>query len=152
LTEALSSVSLEDVTLLSIGGKRPDINTSHPHFHLGTINSNLLLSIFYSLADIFVIPSRQEAFGQTALESMACGTPVVGFDTGGIPDMIQPGKTGWLAEVGDTQSLQEAIEQALQSSEDRERMGEECRKVVLEEYTLEHQAQDYLELYENISS
>jgi glycosyltransferase involved in cell wall biosynthesis len=83
---------------------------------------------------------------------MACGTPVVGFDTGGIPDMIQPGKTGWLAEVGDTQSLQEAIEQALQSSEDRERMGEECRKVVLEEYTLEHQAQDYLELYENISS
>lgn len=151
LTEALSSVSLEDVTLLSIGGKRPDINTSHPHFHLGTIDSNLLLSIFYSLADLFVIPSRQEAFGQTALESMACGTPVVGFDTGGIPDMVRPSETGWLADVGDVQSLQKAIEQALENSDDRKRMGERCREVVLEEYTLERQARDYLELYQNIS-
>ena len=152
LTKALSSVSLDDVTLLSVGGERPDIETSHPHFHLGSINSNLLLSVLYSLADLFIIPSRQEAFGQTALESMACGTPVVGFDTGGIPDMVCPNETGWLAEVGNIQSLQEAIEQALQDSDARERMGKRCREIVLEEYTLKRQARDYLQLYKDISS
>src|SRR5690606_19576207 len=55
----------------------------------------------YSAADVFVIPSLAEAFGQTALEAMACGTPVIGFETGGIPDMVRPGDTGLLVPVGD---------------------------------------------------
>jgi glycosyltransferase involved in cell wall biosynthesis len=152
LGDALSALDGENITLLSIGGTVPDLEVTHPHRHLGTVESDLLLSVFYSLADLFVIPSRQEAFGQTALESMACGTPVVGFDVGGIPDMVQPGETGWLAEVADVQSLRYTVEQALQNSDNRERMGKRCRKIVLEEYTIERQAQDYQELYENISS
>jgi glycosyltransferase involved in cell wall biosynthesis len=147
LADALSSLRSESVTLLSIGGTAPDLNTKLSHRHLGTIESNLLLSIFYSLANLFVIPSRQEAFGQTALESMACGTPVVGFDTGGIPDMVRPGETGWLAEVGDVRALCGAIEQALSDDARRERIGQRCREVVEEGYTLKVQARRYRDLY-----
>jgi len=150
LMDALSSLTSKGVTLLSIGDAPPNWKTSHSHYHFGTINSNLLLSAFYSLADLFVIPSRQEAFGQTALESMACGTPVVGFDTGGIPDMVRSGETGWLAEVGNVRALREAIEQALSDDARRERMGKRCREVVEEEYTLEVQARRYRDLYADL--
>ena len=52
----------------------------------------------YSAADVFVAPSREEAFGQTALESLACGTPCVGFDVGGLRDTILHKRTGYLAQ------------------------------------------------------
>ena len=150
LAEALGALEQVDVTLLSIGGKEPELDTSLSHLHLGTIESDLLLSVFYSLADLFVIPSRQDNLPNTVLESMACGTPVVGFDTGGIPDMVRPGETGWLAEVGNVRALNEVIEQALRDEREREQMGERAREVVEEEYTLERQARQYKELYEDI--
>ena len=81
---------------------------------------------------------------------MACGTPVVGFDTGGIPDMVRPGETGWLAETGNVRALREAIEQALSNANERERMAERCREVAVEEYRLEVQARAYQELYREI--
>lgn len=150
LAKALGAMDKDDVTLLSIGGKEPDLKTSLAHVHLGTIGSDLLLSVFYSLADLFVIPSRQDNLPNTVLESMACGTPVVGFDTGGIPDMVRPGETGWLAETGNVRALREAIAQALADESAREQRGTRAREVVEAEYTLERQAQQYTDLYEHI--
>jgi glycosyltransferase involved in cell wall biosynthesis len=74
----------------------------------------------------------------------------VGFDTGGIPDMVRPGETGWLAEAGDVRALREAIEQALADDAARDERGLRCRGVVEEEYTLERQAQQYRRLYEKV--
>jgi glycosyltransferase involved in cell wall biosynthesis len=150
LNNALSTFDGENITLLSIGGTTPDLEVSLPHQHLGTIESNLLLSVFYSLADLFVIPSRQDNLPNTVLESMACGTPVVGFEVGGIPDMVRPGKTGWLAEPESVRSLRGRIEQALSSDEARRRCGDRCREIVEEEYTFEVQARAYKELYEQV--
>jgi len=150
LVEALSNLTLGDVTLLSIGSKEPALDTQLPHVPLGTIESDPLLSVFYSLADLFVIPSRQDNLPNTVLESMACGTPVVGFETGGIPDMVRPGATGWLAESGNVRSLRNAIEEALNRDAERQRMGDRCREVVEEEFTLERQARQYKTLYEDL--
>jgi len=150
LSDALASLDADSVTLLSIGGNEPDLGTALPHTHLGTIESDLLLSVFYSLADLFVIPSRQDNLPNTVLESMACGTPVVGFDTGGIPDMVRPGETGWLAETGNVRALRQAIEQALADDAAREQRGQRGRAVVENEYTLERQARRYRRLYEKL--
>ncbi|MCS4156041.1 glycosyltransferase involved in cell wall biosynthesis [Salinibacter ruber] len=106
-----------------------------------------MLSLIYSTADVFVIPSRQDNLPNTVLESMACGTPVVGFDVGGIPDMVRPGETGWLAEAEDSRALGEAIDAALADDVKRERMEKRCREVIEAEYALEVQANNYRKLY-----
>jgi len=151
LIEALNDLDdLKSVTLVSIGKGEPDISTAANHVHAGFIEQDDMLSHLYSLADLFVIPSRQDNLPNTVLEAMACGTPVIGFDMGGIPDMVRPNETGWLAETGDVRSLREAIEQALAHDDQRRRMSTKCREVVEEEYTLEKQANQYLSLYRSI--
>jgi len=108
------------------------------------------LSTIYSASDFFVIPSLQEAFGQTSLEAMACGIPVVGFDTGGIPDMVIPGETGLLAREGDLDDLATKIQWMLKHSAERLSMGARARKLVENGFTLEKQAESYLSLYRDI--
>jgi glycosyltransferase involved in cell wall biosynthesis len=127
------------------------VSSPLPHVHAGYVESDLLLSVLYSVADAFVIPSRQDNLPNTVLESMACGTPVVGFEVGGIPDMVRPGQTGWLAEAENVRALRQSIEQALADDEKRERMGKQCRAVVEEEYTLETQAAAYKSIYEELA-
>jgi glycosyltransferase involved in cell wall biosynthesis len=135
-----------DIFLLSVG-KGPEIETSLPHLHLGHIADDRLLSLVYNAADIYVIPSLQDNQPNTVLEAMACGTPVIGFDVGGIPDMVRPGKTGRLAPVGDIGGLRAAIIELLQSPETRLEMASACRRTVMEEYTRELQASRYADLY-----
>ena len=64
--------------------------------------------------------------------------------------MVRPGETGWLAEVGNVRTLREAIEQALRDERERGQIGARAQEVVEEEYTLERQAQQYTNLYEDI--
>ena len=135
--------------LLSVGGREPKLPAIVPHLHLGKISYDRLLSAAYSAADVFVIPSLQESFGQTVTESMACGTPVVGFDTGGIPDMVRPGVTGQLAAVGDVPALAAAVAAVL-ADPGRRDMGRRCRQVAVDEYGLPRQAAAYLDLYQQL--
>jgi glycosyltransferase involved in cell wall biosynthesis len=81
---------------------------------------------------------------------MACGTPVVGFNVGGIPDMVRPGETGWLVEPEGASALRQAIAGALSDETRRNRMANRCRQIVEEEYTLDVQARAYKTLYESL--
>jgi glycosyltransferase involved in cell wall biosynthesis len=152
LTEALKEADerISDLFLLSVGGGHPDFPSSLEHLHLGHVDSDRLLSAVYSSADAFVIPSTQEAFGQTALESIACGTPVIGFDAGGIPDIVRPGQTGLLAKTGEVESLRAAIEKMFSNAERRVEMGERARSVAVEEYALDVQTERYVKLYRDL--
>jgi glycosyltransferase involved in cell wall biosynthesis len=147
---------IEKPFLVSVGGLKSDIDVPIPHLNLGRINHDRLLSTAYSAADVFVIPSLQESFGQTVTESLACGTPVVAFASGGIVDMVRPGVTGWLAPTGDTAALRQAIETALgelsASPARRDAMSAQCRRIAVEEYSMDVQARAYLRLYETLVS
>ncbi|WP_259087525.1 glycosyltransferase family 4 protein [Salinibacter ruber] len=145
--EAVKSLSTTELSVISVGGGDSKLSSSVSHIHLGSISNDRLLSLIYSTADVFVIPSRQDNLPNTVLESMACGTPVVGFDVGGIPDMVRPGETGWLAEAEDSRALGEAIDAALADDVKRERMEKRCREVIEAEYALEVQANNYRKLY-----
>ncbi len=152
LLEALKNISLDDnLCLLSVGATKPKVNTSTPHHHLGKIINDRLLAAIYACADLFVIPSRQDNLPNTVLESMSCGTPVVGFETGGIPDMVRPHETGLLAEAGDVRKLREAIELLAQSDDKRREMSRTCREVAVEEYALQVQAKRYRTLYSQVA-
>ena len=88
---------------------------------LGSFQDDLSLRVVYSAADVMVVPSIQEAFGQTASEAHACGTPVVGFANGGLLDIVEHQVTGYLAEPFDPLSLAFSIKNLL---EDRNRLLE----------------------------
>jgi glycosyltransferase involved in cell wall biosynthesis len=150
LAEALQGMTdVDNLLLVSVGGGTPQL-ANVPHRHLGRINSDRVLSLAYSAADVYVIASLQESFGQTVTESMACGTPVVGFASGGIPDMVRPGLTGALAPTKDVPALRAAVKELLNDPARRATMSDHCRRIVLAEYSLDVQARAYLALYESL--
>lgn len=153
LNEALLKISgnVENLLLLSFGSGGTPNTTDLPILHLGHVANNKLLSLIYNCGDVFVIPSLQEAFGQTALEAMACSVPVAGFNTGGIPDMIEDGVTGYLAQTGNISDLSEAILRILNMDRGSyEQMANNCRNKVLNGYTLTHQSEKYISDYRKL--
>ena len=138
-------------TLVLVGRSADVLEVNYePIVRLGPINSDRILSFVYSAADGFLMPSRAEAFGQVAIESMACGTPVIGFDVGGISDAVRPGHTGLLAPPEDVAGLRDAIATLLEDDELRARLGAEAREVAVREYGMELMARRYLAVYEEL--
>ena len=151
LAQALEGINnLNNFFLLSIGSGEPVIGDQITHIHLGHIDSDRLLSLVYSAADLFVIPSLQDNFPNTVIESMACGTPVIGFDVGGIPDMIRHEITGLLVPQQDIKALRDCILKLLPDSIRLEKMAADCRHLAEKEYSLEAQARRYIKLYQQI--
>lgn len=134
------------------GGEIPNINSDMPEIkQLGFLESNNQKSLAYSAADLFVMPSLQDNQPQTGLESMACGTPVVAFDAGGIPDYVIHGVTGALAKTASAEDLARQIDWAI-ASDHRQAMGTQARTMIEQQFGLRRQAVDYLELYRSVIS
>lgn len=123
------------------------IRKMHP---LGFLSDPHQQRLVYSAADVFVMPSLEDNQPQMGLESMACGTPVVAFDTGGIPEYVLPNETGELAKVGDAKSLSIAIADMLADEPKRLRLGKQSRKHIEANFTLALQADNYRKLYEEL--
>jgi glycosyltransferase involved in cell wall biosynthesis len=140
----------QTLVALSIGPDAPRLQLPLRHIHVGAISSDGLLAALYSVADLSVVPSLADNLPNVVLESLACGTPVVGFDTGGIPDMVRPGETGWLAPVGRVDELCQALQAALSDDARRLLYGQRCREVAEQEYTLDAQARAYAALYPQV--
>jgi len=140
-----------DILLLSVGNSDAASLPKHLRaVHLGHLNDDLLIAAAYSAANVFVIPSMQEAFGQTALEAVACGTPVAGFQAGGIPDIVRDGVNGRLVPVGDHEALYTVIAEILGDADLAARMSAAGRKLVTTQFTLDCQARNYIRLYEEM--
>ena len=151
LAEALRGVSgSSSPFLLSVGGGTPALPAGMPHIHFGHVAGDRLLSVIYSAADVFVIPSLQDAFPQTALEAIACGTPIIGSAVGGIPEIVQHGTTGYLVPPRDPRALGAAIAELFENPAKRAEMSANCRRIAVEEYSLEVPARRYAQLYENV--
>ena len=84
------------------------------------------LPYYYSAAKVVVVPSHYESFGLVALEAMACGTPVVASDVGGLAYLVQDGQTGFTVPVGDPAALADRLTQLLQDVHLRQRMGQQA--------------------------
>lgn len=110
-----SGLSRESVLLLVVGS-----NSRHlleplpfPSRHLGQLKDDFTLALAYQAADVFVCPSVEDAGPMMIPEAMLCGTPVVAFDTGGAPDLIETMKTGYLAAYKDSSDLANGLYQWL---------------------------------------
>lgn len=153
LLEALRALSQEtQITLLAFGGgKLPECAGKCEVMELGSIHSSELQSIFYSACDVFVVPSRIESFGLTALEAMACGTPLVAYQTGGLADLVMDGVTGLLEkEVGSVPGLTRLLQWVWKHPTERIDMGVAARQRVVQQFSDSLMAQRYLELYQKL--
>lgn len=118
-----------------------------PIEHAGYISDARMLAILYNAVDVMVTPSRQEAFGMTCLEALACGTPVVAFAIGGFLDQIQDGQNGFLADPESPASLAKKLVAILSDDGKREQMGKRALEVASSKFREEREAEEYLELY-----
>ncbi|QIZ72500.1 glycosyltransferase family 4 protein [Oxynema aestuarii] len=155
LLKALSSLpaSLKAETVLLTfgdGGESIFEAVGIATLNLGYISNDRLKAIAYSAADLFIFPTRADNLPLVLQESIACGTPIVSFKVGGVPDLVRPGVTGYLALPEDAQDFCNGIVQLLEDETLRERMGQQCRAIALEEYSLELQAKAYVELYHQV--
>ena len=98
---------------------------------LGIVSPDALPS-YYAAADVFVLPSIcEEAFGLVILEAFAAGIPVIGTRSGGVPELVEDGRTGLLVEQGDVDGLYHAMRQLLLDHELRRRLGATARKTAI---------------------
>jgi glycosyltransferase involved in cell wall biosynthesis len=141
-----------EILLLTLGdgGEKIAELVGIPTLSLGYVNSDRLKSIAFSASDLFVFPTRADNLPLVLQESMACGTPMVSFDIGGVPDLVRPNITGYLAQPENTQDLCNGIVQLLEDDQLRDKMSENCRTIAVNEYSLDLQAQRYIELYKQV--
>jgi glycosyltransferase involved in cell wall biosynthesis len=121
-----------------------------PTFAFDYVDKESELALIYSMADVTVIPSLEDNLPNVVLESLACGTPVVGFDVGGIPDMIEHQVNGFLAPIGNDEELAKGIHWIMDRKNSNKQIRLKCRETVLSRYNLPLQAKKYKKLYEKI--
>jgi len=103
----------QNISTLIFGGagdRSTQYSIPFPGRFTGRISDEYAMSLIFNAADVFVVPSLSETFGYVIFEALACGTPVVAFDTGGIPDQIVHRSNGYLARYRDEKDLMEGIE------------------------------------------
>jgi glycosyltransferase involved in cell wall biosynthesis len=135
---------------LTVGAGGPRATQTSNDLDGGEANDDHLLALLYSAADLLAFPSLQEAGGQTILEALACGLPVVGFDSGVMRDAVRPGITGHIAESKTPESLSEALQLALEDTDRLRGMREACRATAEERFSIEVVARRYQELYQTL--
>jgi sugar transferase (PEP-CTERM/EpsH1 system associated) len=102
--------------------------------------------------DIFVLPSVCEGMSNTLLEAMACGLPVLATSTGGTPEVLQEGRTGWLFRPGDARALALGLENLAANLELRRQFGEAGRLRVVEQFSINRMVEQYRNLYFELAS
>ena len=118
-----------------------------PVRHTGYLHDDEKLRLLYSAADAVAVPSRLEAFGQTASEAHACGTPVVAFNTGGLADIVVHRETGYLAKPFDVEDLAAGIEWVLRAKASGPGLGIAARERACLLWDSPVVARQYAEVY-----
>lgn len=121
----------------------------YPVRHLGILTTEDDIVAAYNAADGMVVPSLEDNLPNTVIESMACGTPVIGFRTGGIPEMIDHEENGYLADVGSAQQLADGLTFVL-THPDLNRLRQNARQSAEDRFSEDVVAHQHIELYEKL--
>jgi glycosyltransferase involved in cell wall biosynthesis len=151
LTQALHALANQQgLVLLTLGADAGLSIQGITCRQLGHLSDDGLLALAYNAANVFALPSLQDNLPNTAVESLACGTPVVGFNVGGIPDLVRPEETGTLVPVADIAAFSAAIFTLLNDDARRQRLSRRCREIALAEFDQKQQAAKYFQLYQTM--
>jgi len=140
---------LELVILGQLAPREP-LDLGFPIHYAGHLHDDISLCLYYSAADAVVVPSRQENLGNIGVEAHACGTPVVAFDVGGLLDIVEHEKTGYLAKHFDTEDLARGIRWVMDGAERRTILSTQSRQAAVARYSYPVVAEQYLQLYKTV--
>ena len=141
----------EKLELVIFGQSKPKLTPrlGFPIHYMGHFNDEISLSLVYSAANVIVVPSKIEVFGQTATEAQAFVTPAVVFDKSGLIDTVQHKKTGYIAESFDTKDLANGINFVLDQI-DSGSLGKEARQRILDKFSYAIISEKYRSIYEKV--
>ena len=157
LIQALGCLQKDDpdlyknVGLVVFGKVKDEIKQlfSVPIYSMGYLTDNEKLVTLYNSVDLFVTSSLEENLPNTIMEAMACGIPCVGFRIGGIPEMIEHKKNGYVAEYMSAEDLAEGIKWVL-NNQDKSMLKYNCMEKVKREYASTIVAEKYISVYQSL--
>ncbi|AFY68808.1 glycosyl transferase group 1 [Thalassoporum mexicanum PCC 7367] len=155
LTKLAQSEWGDRIELVVFGASRPDepIDLGFPTHYLGQLNTDAALTEAYSAADVMIVPSVEEAFGQTASEALACGTPVIAFRGTGVQDIVDHQQTGYLVKPYEVEDLAAGIAWVLDADPElTAKLRYQSRLKAETEFSLSVQAQRYLKIYAELAN
>lgn len=156
LYEALNQLSSQypDLLLITIGGNPKEIPAHLPikHIELPFLLDPRKLAAYYGAADAVAVPTLFNTPGMTPLEAMACGTPVVAFDSGGMKEIIIHRQTGYLAKLRSSAELAEGLSFFFSDGQRRQSIGQAARLAVEERFAAKRMTQEYLDLYQELAA
>lgn len=138
--------------LIVIGQTEPEAapDLGYPIHYCGQLNDDLSLRVIYSAADAMLIPSRQDNLPNSGVESLACGTPVIAFNIGGLPDIVDHKQTGWLARPFDTEDLAQGIRWVLGDNERQTHLRVQARAKAVSCFSSSVVTGQYQTIYERL--
>ncbi|MDR3246873.1 MAG: glycosyltransferase, partial [Prevotellaceae bacterium] len=142
--------SLQQDLAIVIFGKNTDLLKDlflYPVFCMNFISGTQDMVALYNSADVFVIPSLEDNLPNTIMEALACGTPCVGFNAGGIPEMIDHKINGYVAKYKSAEDLATGIIWCLENCDN---LSAEARKKALNHYSENIVAEQYIDLYNKL--
>lgn len=145
-----SNFGLSDkIEIVVVGGDSDKIRNSVPFkvIPVSYVSDPKKMVVLYNAVDLYVTPSLQDNLPNTIVESLACGTPCVGFNVGGIPEMIDHMSNGYVAKYKDANDLAAGIQWTLTA--DYDNLSCKAREKAIETYSEEAVAQQYIKIYEN---
>lgn len=151
LKYSLCKLDDKNIELIIFGAKKPKDfeDFGFKTHYLGKISDDMNLASLYSAVDVLIVPSLQENLSNQIMESLSCGTPVVGFNIGGNNDMIIHRENGFLAEPFDTNELTRGIVWVIENT-NYAKLCKNAREKVLENFDYKIVGKKYIELYGEI--
>jgi glycosyltransferase involved in cell wall biosynthesis len=152
LEKALNRINNQDYVGVIFGKCEKKIDLKIDTYYLGNIKGEKEISLLYSSANVFVCSSLEDNLPNTLIESMSSGTPVVAFEIGGIPDIIDHKKNGYLAKPFDVDDLGRGIEWCIEDKKRNDQLGKNAREKVLKNFSQEVVSQKVVSFYKKIST
>lgn len=146
--DLLPYLSSQNITLLVVGDLTEEPIQVENLIYLGKVNDLSQLSLCYSCADAMILPTLADNLPNTMLESLCCGTPVLGFEVGGLPDVILNGQNGFLSSKLSSDGLKEVISRFYE--EGLSLSSSEIRVSAAEKYHLDVQAKEYKKVFNSL--
>jgi glycosyltransferase involved in cell wall biosynthesis len=154
LKEAIQELSNRNIgykpEIIIVGTRFKKVETKYGlKFHyMGSVKTELEMSRMYNMADVFVLPSEMDNLPNTIKEASSCGVPCVGFDVGGLPDMIDHKETGYLAKPYEKSDLTNGIIWVLQNTS--KVLSGKVRRQAEIRHDPASRVKDYLHIYEDL--